>query len=83
MKYKSTVTLTRTNAAAALEELRELLAANGGTVECMAIRRILDRAGIPELESCPSLSHENEAHVDHCLTCAPRWGFVGPFIRIT
>ena len=45
------------------------------------IRDLLVEAGIPPLKPCDGEAHSN-AHIDNCVTCAPRWGYVGPEVKV-
>jgi hypothetical protein len=70
--------VTRTAAARVLDMIRDALEATHSPED--KLRRIKDAlqcTGIPDLEPCPG-SHQ----YDHCTTCAPRWGLVGPFFRV-
>jgi hypothetical protein len=46
-----------------------------------AIHLVFQDARIPPLELCPGEAHSNP-HIDNCGSCAPRWGLVGPEVKI-
>jgi hypothetical protein len=76
--------LRRSEAAKLIERIRELVCpgsdghAQIATVEKpeVLLQALFTEAGIVPLERCQGEAHSN-AHIDHCLSCAPRWGYVG------
>jgi hypothetical protein len=40
-----------------------------------------ERRNVPPLEPCDDPTHQN-AYEDHCVTCMPRWGAVGPEVKV-
>lgn len=48
------------------------------TLEALLTRKY----GIAPLQPCAGEAHRN-LHIDYCTTCAPRWGIIGPRIKIT
>lgn len=82
--------LTRTQAARVIERLRTAIAEShashghggDGHIRYDYLARILrDETGgaVPDLSRCEG---EHHAYVDNCMTCAPRWGWVGPEVKI-
>jgi len=83
------VKLTRTQATKILEDVRELSARFRGKGFYYAdiakrYEEIFNRVNpeITPLEQCEGEAHSN-AFIDNCMCCAPRWGLLGPFIKIT
>lgn len=72
------INLTRTQAAKLIEELREKIA--GMRSESLedkgALIMILAKRGIEPLRQCEGDAHSNP-HIDNCMRCAPRWGWLG------
>lgn len=81
-----TITMSREAMAELLDKIREDLAARVAPEE---IERRLAGArfgyaynhpgwpALPPLSVCEGSAHANP-HIDNCLSCAPRWGFLGP-----
>jgi hypothetical protein len=46
-----------------------------------ALAADIERAQLTKLAPCRGEAHSNP-HIDNCLTCAPRWGFVGPKVKV-
>jgi hypothetical protein len=56
-----------------LDEVRMMLAQG---LEAKRIATFLERQyAILPLKPCPGAAHRNP-HIDHCMVCAPRWGWV-------
>lgn len=75
--------ITRKQAAFLIEELR-VLRAESLTAHAMraTFAQWCDDLGIPPLQPCDSAAHQNPDHHDHCMRCAPRWGLIGPEVKI-
>lgn len=72
--------IRRARAADILDEVRVLLARRHSPE---AIESELNhRFGIEPLVECRGEAH-SDANIDHCMVCAPRWGWTGPRIKIT
>ncbi len=41
----------------------------------------LSNHDVPELTKCDGEAHSN-GYIDNCDICAPRWGYVGPFLTL-
>ena len=39
-------------------------------------------ANVPPLHECHGEAHSN-INIDHCMVCAPRWGWKGEKVRVT
>jgi hypothetical protein len=85
-----TIYLRRSDAAKLIEKIRELACPGRDGQQAriavvskpeVALRELLMEAGIPALAPCEGEAHSN-AHIDNCLSCAPRWGYVGPEVKI-
>jgi RecJ-like exonuclease len=70
--------IPRSVAADVIDEIRQALF-QGSTAETIT-NMLGERFGIPPLQQCSG--HENEAYIDNCMRCAPRWGMVGPKIKV-
>lgn len=71
--------MTRKHAADVLDAIRAMLASREPPAQ---IERFLQRQwGIQPLAACDGSAHEN-AHVDNCPRCAPRWGWVGDRVAV-
>lgn len=71
--------VARSRAAKLLNDLRQALARRD---DPEAIENFIQRQyGIDPLLPCRGEAHENP-HVDHCMLCAPRWGWVGKVIKL-
>lgn len=82
------IPITRTRAAELIDRLRSMLASVGTddqrSAQALAIEieRVLhNEFQIPELVACRGEAHSN-AYIDNCAVCMPRWGFVGPKVRV-
>jgi hypothetical protein len=67
-----------------LDQIRQALVwhtDNGSRV--IAITKELERAGLEPLKLCPGEAHKADHDIDHCMTCAPRWGVIGEREKIT
>ena len=71
--------LPRGRAATILHEIREMLAQRRKPEEIEAY--LEKRHGIEALKPCTGDAHSNP-HIDHCMTCAPGWGWLGAQITI-
>lgn len=90
-RVKDEITIRRSEAAAIIEGIRVLLAQ--GTPpkrieawlahELHGLHAGVAHAGppLPPLKPCPGGAHSNP-YIDNCSTCAPRWGLVGPTVRV-
>lgn len=76
----NTITMPRTKAAKMLDRIREMLALRQSSEEIE--RRINKEFGIEPLKNCDGEAHSN-AMIDDCHACAPRWGLIGTYIKIT
>lgn len=82
--------IKRSEAAAFLEKIRQI-AAEGTDGTAAAIRELFEAPpytntkgplpSIPNLQPCGGEAHSN-AFIDNCGRCAPRWGWVGPTIKV-
>lgn len=82
--------IKRSKAAKILEEIRQILANSKPTEENTVLADFIDRLeevltdnGIPPLTKCNGEAHSTNPYAVNCGICAPRWGLVGPFIKIT
>lgn len=77
------VYLTRKQAVRLLNEIREV--ASWGHVNpskaVQELRNELERLAVPLFDPCHGSAHSNP-HIDNCSICAPRWGWVGPEVKI-
>jgi hypothetical protein len=84
------IKLTRTAAAKLLEQIREAMLSaqpdDNWTTSPLAFRARIERAfeayGVAPLERCNGEAHSNP-HIDNCGVCMPRWGVIGPAVKIT
>jgi len=76
---QSTYFVPRSVASKILEDIRRALACK---MPPEVIENLIQaRYSIDPFLPCPGGAHEN-AHVDHCSVCAPRWGWVGKGIKV-
>ena len=76
-----TVTIPRPLAEAILEAVRVALAESDTDREKVyRIEQAFMTAGVPLLRLCEGEVHETGA--DGCSLCTPRWGVVGPTVRV-
>lgn len=84
------INITRTQATQLFERIRTIVA--GGNDQTAEQIRLLLAAqpyefskgnipAIPNFEPCGGEAHSNP-FIDNCMRCAPRWGWVGPSVRI-
>jgi len=66
--------MKRSKAADLIDDLRTL--PRHGSDPAANLLALLSRYGLDPLEECGGEAHSN-AHIDNCMRCAPRWGFVG------
>ena len=81
------VVIKRSDAAKLIEEFRVALAhcAEGDWSAAEALARIQNEfvlRGIESLKACDGEAHRNP-YIDSCGRCMPRWGVVGPTVRIS
>lgn len=70
--------ISRTVAADLIEKLRSDIALGATKKRLESSLRLY---GVEPLEPCDGGAHQ-DLNIDHCLRCAPRWGFVGARVRI-
>lgn len=74
--------LTPFDAASLIEELRRvaILGPAGNEVQAY-LQKFLRQHGVPALRRCPGEAH-CAGGPDNCALCSPRWGFIGPPVRV-
>ncbi len=70
--------MRRSQASQLIDDVRVLAAADPDS----KLTQLLQSHGIVPLEACDGSAHSN-SHIDHCMRCAPRWGWVGPVEKVT
>lgn len=75
--------MKRSQAAALIDQLREMAARTDRTYTATELGDLLAQFNVAPLEACTGEAHENPAWHDNCPVCMPRWGFVGPAVRVT
>lgn len=75
-----TIKMPRSKVAGMLDKVRQWLAEGVDAHEIE--RRMAMNFSVEPLQPCDGEAHSN-AHIDNCMCCAPRWGFVGPAIQVT
>lgn len=76
--------ITRTQAARLLEELLLLAAASihdRMSIDPQGIVELAKRYGLELPTACNGEAHRNP-HIDNCMVCMPRWGWVGGQVRV-
>lgn len=71
--------MKRSQAADLIDELREIVAHRQALRVAVPLHRLeslLAKYNLEPLQPCEGEAHSN-AHIDNCMRCAPRWGFVG------
>lgn len=84
---KPPIYITRKQAQKLIEELRAAM--NQGDLPHVTANQAIAHSfrgwaklnGIPDLEHCPGEAHSN-AFIDNCGHCAPRWGLIGPEVKV-
>lgn len=74
-----TIDLGRHEAEEMIDAVRRRLAEGDSPAAVEEMMRVV--WGIPPLEACGGEAHSNP-HIDSCGACSPRWGSVGPRVRI-
>lgn len=74
--------MKRSQAAALIDQLREMAALPDRTYTATELGDLLAQFNVAPLKVCTGEAHSN-AFIDNCMVCAPRWGFVGPAVRVT
>lgn len=70
--------MKRSQAEKLIDRIREIAAKPTADI---ALIRALEDAGIGPLVKCEGEAHSNP-FIDNCMTCAPRWGFVGKAVKV-
>ena len=74
--------MKRSQAAALIDQLREMAANKGRTWTADDLAALLRSFNVDPLEVCTGEAHSN-AFIDNCGVCMPRWGFVGKAVKVT
>lgn len=83
MKRSDDIPMKRGEAAELLDLIRTELARRTPPekIEQMLAVPFGPRTAIPALRPCNGDAH-SEPNIDNCGVCAPRWGWVGPRVRV-
>lgn len=76
--------MKRSKAAGLIDDIR-VLAARGADPGCdlgSLLACVLVDYGLAPLVQCHGEAHSN-LHIDNCMACAPRWGYVGAKEKVT
>ncbi len=68
--------MKRSQAADLIDALRQMAANHDQAYTSRELGDLLAQYNLTPLEPCDGEAHRN-AHIDNCMRCAPRWGFVG------
>lgn len=81
-----TIVMQRSRAAKILDDIRTrlVMGEDAHSIE----RHLANQYGIEALQKCDGEAHQvgegrANGNIDNCMCCAPRWGVVGPTIRVT
>lgn len=78
---RTDIPMSRSEAATFIETVRRILAEDEGADVAVALRHAVADLHIEPLQPCKGEAHRN-AYIDNCMSCAPRWGWVGAVVKV-
>lgn len=74
--------ITKANAEIVLDEINEIISNPGTSFKSkIGLITCIMNSKIKPLKVCKGEAHSN-AYIDHCLICAPRYGLIGPQVKV-